>query len=229
MFTGITQELGTVVQIDRSRTVDRLTIHAPKIADHLEVGESVAVNGVCLSVVRQRQGRLTFEVIPETRRLTSLKTIASGSRVNLERSLSLSDRLNGHLVLGHVDGVGRIVRRRQVAGDVVLDIRVDRALRRFIVPKGPIAVDGVSLTVGTRLAATTFEVFLIPETIRKTTLGLHRVGDLVNIELDYFAKLIAQLVSRNVVKPVPQKQYTLAQLLKGVTKRNRHTEIDLTW
>lgn len=192
MFTGIVQELGTVVQVDRSRFVDRLTVHAPKIADHLQAGESIAVNGVCLSVVRQRQSDLVFEVIPETRRLTSLKTATAGSRVNLERSLTLSDRLNGHLVLGHVDGVGRIVRRNQKAGDMALEIRVDRVLRRFIVPKGPIAVDGVSLTVGTKLTATSFHVFLIPDTIRKTTLGLRRVGDVVNIELDYFAKLILQ-------------------------------------
>ena len=196
MFTGIVQELGTVVRIERARSVDRVTVHAPKTADHLENGESVSVNGVCLSIVQRRPSRLTFEVIPETRRLTSLKTVTAGSRVNLERSLTLSDRLNGHLVLGHVDGAGRIIRRRQAVGDLVLEIRVDRALRRFIVPKGPIAVDGVSLTVGTRLTSTTFPVFLIPETIRKTTLQFRRVGDLVNIELDYFAKLIAQLIDQ---------------------------------
>lgn len=196
MFTGIVQELGTVVRVERARSVDRVTVHAPKIADHLETGESVAVNGACLSVVRRRPSQLTFEVIPETRRFTSLKTVTAGSRVNLERSLTLSDRLNGHMVLGHVDGVGRIVRRRQQAGDVVLEIRVNRALRRFLVPKGPVAVDGVSLTVGATLTATTFPVFLIPETLRKTTLQFRRVGDLVNLELDYFAKLIAQLVER---------------------------------
>ncbi|HAM39977.1 MAG TPA: riboflavin synthase [Candidatus Omnitrophica bacterium] len=195
MFTGLVQELGTVVRVERARSVDRLTVHAPKTADHLETGESVAVNGVCLSVVRRRPSELVFEAIPETRRLTSLKTVTAGSRVNLERSLTLSDRLNGHVVFGHVDGVGRIVRRRHQAGDVVLEIRVDRSLRRFIVPKGPVAVDGVSLTVGTKLTPTAFQVFLIPETIRKTTLGLRKVGDLVNIELDYFAKLVTQVVS----------------------------------
>ena len=195
MFTGLVQELGTVVRVERARSVDRLTVHAPKTADHLETGESVAVNGVCLSVGRRRPSELVFEAIPETRRLTSLKTVTAGSRVNLERSLTLSDRLNGHVVFGHVDGVGRIVRRRHQAGDVVLEIRVDRSLRRFIVPKGPVAVDGVSLTVGTKLTPTAFQVFLIPETIRKTTLGLRKVGDLVNIELDYFAKLVTQVVS----------------------------------
>ncbi len=194
MFTGIVQELGTVVRVERRDAVDRLTVQASKVADGLQVGESVAVNGVCLSVVRQRQSDLVFEVIPETRRLTSLKTVAAGSRVNLERSLTLNDRLNGHLVLGHVDGVGRIVRRSHKASDVMLEIRVDRALRRFIVPKGPIAVDGISLTVGTKLTAASFHVFLIPDTIRKTTLGLRKTGDLVNIELDYFAKLITQLI-----------------------------------
>lgn len=210
MFTGIIQELGTVVRFERAGSVDRLTVQAPKMADGLQAGESLAVNGVCLSVVRRQRADLVFDVIPETRRLTSLKTLAAGSRVHLERSLTLSDRLNGHFVLGHVDGVGTIVRHRRQAGDVVLDIRLDRRLRRLIVPKGPIAVDGVSLTVGTRLTATTFQVFLTPDTIRKTTLGLRRVGGLVNIEIDYFAKLIAQ--------------HTLTQLLRGVTKRNRHAE-----
>jgi riboflavin synthase len=114
--------------------------------------------------------------------------------VNVEPSLTLSDRLSGHLVLGHVDGVGTILRRTQQAGEVALAIQVSRALRRSLVPKAPVAVDGVSLTVGNRLSPTTLSVFLIPETLRKTTLGDCHVGDLVNVEIDYLAKLVAQLV-----------------------------------
>lgn len=190
MFTGIVQELGTVAAISRGREVDRLTIQAFKTASGLQVGESVAVNGVCLSAVRVREGSLTFEMIPETRRLTTLGALAVGERVNLERSLSLSDRLNGHLVLGHVDGVGRVMRRRTRNGEVALDIRVDRPLRRYLAPKGSVAVDGVSLTVGAVLSRTGFSIFLIPETLRKTTLRLRKAGDAVNLEVDYFAKLM---------------------------------------
>lgn len=192
MFTGIVKELGTVRAVRRMRGATRLSIHAPTTASRLVVGESVAINGVCLSVVRVRQGALDFEMIPETRRLTTLGTLSSGARVNVEPSLTLSDRLNGHLVLGHVDGVGRIVRCHRKAGDVALGIRLPSALRRYLVPKAPIAVDGVSLTVGDHLSPMSFSVFLVPETIHKTTLGSRRVGDLVNIEIDYFAKLITQ-------------------------------------
>ena len=193
MFTGIVQELGTVLAVRRASNVTRLSIHAPKIAARLRAGESVAINGVCLSVVRIRQSALECDVIPETRRLTNLSTVSSGLRVNVEPSLALTDRLNGHVVLGHVDGVGRIFRSSTRAGDVALAIRVAPAVRRYLVPKGPITVDGVSLTLGATLTPTTCSVFLIPETMRQTTLGLRRVGDVVNIEIDYFAKLIAQL------------------------------------
>ena len=190
MFTGIVQELGTVTAVTRGRAVDRLTIQAPKTSAGLQVGESVAVNGVCLSVVRLRDGLLTFETIPETRRLTTLGTLAAGHRVNLERSLSLSDRLNGHVVLGHVDGIGRVMQCRRRAGEIALEVQIDRSLRRFLVPKGPIALDGVSLTVGARVSPSSFSVFLIPETMRKTTLTARRAGERVNLEMDYFAKLL---------------------------------------
>lgn len=219
MFTGIVQELGTVAAVTRGREVDRLTVQAFKTAAGLQVGESVAVNGVCLSAVRVRDGSLTFETVPETRRLTTLGALAVGERVNLERSLSLSDRLNGHLVLGHVDGIGRVMRRRTRAGEVALDIRVDRSLRRYLVPKGPVTVDGVSLTLGAALSPGGFSIFLIPETLRKTTLHLRAAGDSVNLEVDYIAKLILQ-------QPRQQKPYALEQLLEGVTKRNRHAAIE---
>ena len=207
MFTGIIRELGTVVARERARGVHRLRIHAPALSRGLGVGESVAVNGVCLSAVQIRQGTVTFEVIPETCRLTTLGAVRSGDRVNLEPSLTLSDRLNGHLVLGHVDGTGRIIRRRQQAGQVMLSIRVDRRTSRYLVPKASVAVDGVSLTVGLPRVPSGCAVFLIPETLRKTTLGSRRVGERVNLEIDYIAKLVVQL-------------------LRGVTQRNRHAALD---
>ena len=218
MFTGLITEQGTISTVRRAGGIVRLTIHAPRTAPRLAIGESVAINGVCLSVVSTRRGMLTFEAIQETQRLTNLGRLAAGDRVNVEPSLTLSDRLNGHLVLGHIDGLGRIRRRAQQAGEVALEIQVSRDLRRYLVPKAPIAVDGVSLTVGARLTPTTLTVFLIPETMRKTTLGDCRVGDAVNIEVDYVAKLIAQFA-----KP---RQQQLTQLLRGVTKRNRHAALD---
>jgi len=197
MFTGIVQELGTVVDVRRTNQVHRLTIQAPKTVDRLELGESVAVNGVCLSVVRVCDGSMSVEVIPETGRLTNLGKLSVGNRVNLERSLSLSDGLNGHLVLGHVDGMGRVARLTKAAGEVVLEIRVEPSLRRYVVPKGSVAVDGVSLTVGARLVRNGFSVFLIPTTMQRTTLGFRRVGDLLNVEVDYLAKLTAHLLARS--------------------------------
>jgi len=196
MFTGIVQEIGTVVKLARQDGVSRLCFHAPRTADGLALGESVAVNGACLSAVEVGKGQLAFEAIPETLRRTSLGRLAVGDRVNLERSLSFADRLNGHLVLGHVDGVGTVVRRRQASDELALDIRVDRELGRHIVAKGPITVDGVSLTVGQSPTRTMFSVFLIPETLRRTTLADLSTGSTVNIEVDYISKLVAQQIDR---------------------------------
>ena len=196
MFTGIIQELGTVVRATRARRLDQVVIHAPKMAEGLAIGESVAVNGTCLTVVRTDGARLQFDAIPETRALTTIGRLSAGDRVNMERSLTLSDRLNGHVVLGHVDGIGTIVRRAQQDGQLALTIRVPAAWRKHLVPKGSIAIDGVSLTIGARISAAAFSVFLVPETIRQTVLGDRQVGDPVNIELDYFAKVVAQFVKR---------------------------------
>lgn len=192
MFTGIIQELGTVARVERAKGLLRLSIHAPKTASKVSRLESVAVNGVCLSVVNLRHGTMTFEVIQETRALTTLGRLRRGDRVNLEPSLSLSDRLSGHVVFGHVDGIGAVASRRQRDGDVLLELRVDKRLHRFLVPKGPVAIDGVSLTVGRVARGSMFTVHLIPETMRQTTLGAIQAGTTVNVEIDYFAKLLRQ-------------------------------------
>ena len=194
MFTGIIQELGVVGRMERSKGLTRLSVHAPKTALRVRRLESVAVNGVCLSVVDVNQQAMVFEVIPETQRLTTLGTLRSGQRVHLEPSLSVTDRLSGHLVFGHVDAMGTVVKRRQAPGELVVEIRVAPSVRKLLVPKGPVAVDGVSLTVGASPTASTFSVHLIPETLRQTTLSLRKVGERVNVELDYFAKLIRQFV-----------------------------------
>ena len=195
MFTGIVKEIGTVLSVKRANGVDRLSVLTPKTAPGVSIGESVAINGVCLSVVRAGSA-LEFEMIPETRRLTNLANVSAGSRVNVEPSLRLSDRINGHLVLGHVDGLGRVVKQQRQAGQMQLTLEIDGAWRGYLVPKGPVAIDGVSLTVGGRVSGRRFSVFLIPETIGQTILGTRRTGDLVNVEFDYAAKVIAQSVRR---------------------------------
>ena len=194
MFAGIIRELGTVSRVERSKGLTHLSIYAPKTTARVERLESVAVNGVCLSVVDLSRQAMVFEMIPETQRLTTLGNLRSGDRVHVEPSLSLSDRLGGHILFGHVDGLGTVVKRRQLAGELVLEIRIPPQLRTFLVPKGPVAVDGVSLTVGARLTTSTFSIHLIPETLRQTTLRSRLVGERVNVELDYLAKLVSQLV-----------------------------------
>ncbi len=192
MFTGIIQEVGRVVELKRAKSIVRLTVYSPKIAPKVQPLESVAVNGVCLTVVARKGKQLVFEVIPETQQLTSLALLRPQSLVNLEPSLLLTGRFNGHVVLGHVDGMGAVVKFQQKAGEQVLTIQVDKNLRQYLVPKGPITVDGVSLTVGRQLTQTTFTVHLIPETLKATSLAACRAGSRVNIEIDYFAKLFAE-------------------------------------
>ncbi len=194
MFTGIIQDVGTVARVERAKGIMRLSLHAPQTASRVRRMESVAVNGVCLSVVSIRQGTMAFEVIPETQRLTNLGRLRAGERVHLEPSLTLTDRLNGHFVFGHVDGMGTVVKRRQLAGELVLEIRAPEAIRHLIVPKGPITVDGVSLTAGRVVTRNTFTVHLIPETLRQTALRLRAAGDCVNLEADYIAKLVWQFL-----------------------------------
>ena len=194
MFTGMVQEVGTVTRLARSRDVLQLSVQAPGLAARVQPMGSVAVNGVCLTVVAARAPELVFELIPETSALTTLRTLRAGNPVNLEPSLTLADRLNGHVVLGHVDGVGRISRRHEARGERTLEIRVDRRLAAWLVPKGPVALDGVSLTVGSRVTASGFTVHLIPETLRRTTLQERRAGDRVNIEVDYIAKLVRRFL-----------------------------------
>lgn len=196
MFTGIIREIGTVVKRHAQGGVVTLSVAAPHTAAVVQPLESVAINGVCLTAVRVRAGVMRFEMIPETQRLTSLGALREGARVHLEPSLSLTDRLHGHVVLGHIDGQGTITQVKMLRGERVLTVRVPAALRCGLVPKGPVAVDGVSLTVGPRLTAKTFMLHLIPETLRRTLLGERRAGETVNVEVDYLAKVAAQAARR---------------------------------
>lgn len=196
MFTGIIRELGTVERLERRNGLVRLRVYAPKTAATVARLESVAINGVCLSAVDVRGQTLMFELIRETQALTALEALRRGDRIHVEPSLTLTDRLSGHVLLGHVDGVGTVVRRREQAGQLTLEIRVPASLAAFLTPKGPVAVDGVSLTVGRAVRGGRFTVHLIPETLRQTTLGERYPGDRVNLEVDYLAKLVHQFTRR---------------------------------
>lgn len=184
MFTGIVEELGLVVSLDGSR----LRLSATKVLDDAEIGSSMAVNGCCLTVVAKGDGWCEADVSDETFARTNLGETRRGSPVNLERPVRLTDRLGGHLVQGHVDAVGEVV-----APTPDLRIRVPAHLRRYLVEKGSVTVDGVSLTVVDRLNDG-FTVAVIPHTSEVTTLGTRRPGDRVNIEVDVVAKYIEALL-----------------------------------
>lgn len=192
MFTGIVEEIGTVRELARKGDVTRLAIGAVVACEGSDLGASVAVNGVCLTVVARTAGELVFELGPETLTRTALSRLAAGHRVNLERPLRFGGALGGHLVLGHVDGVGTVETVTRVESTARVRIAVgDPALAPLLIPQGSVAVDGVSLTVAA-LAATTFEVMLIPHTLTATTLHALTAGQAVNIETDVIGKYVVR-------------------------------------
>ena len=195
MFTGIVEELGEVVELTWKGEGARLAIRGPVVTADAAHGDSIAVNGVCLTVVENLGDVFTTEVMKESFDRSSLGVLQVGDRVNLERAVKASDRLGGHIVQGHVDGVATITER--VPGDLWETVRfsVPSELTRYVVEKGSITVDGVSLTV-TEISANAFAVSLIPTTLELTTLGRKGPGDQVNIEVDIVAKYIEKLVTR---------------------------------
>ena len=194
MFTGLVESLGTVSDVAVEGPGCRLTLTAPEIASELVLGESVAVNGACLTVVAADAEVFAFQLGPETLQRTNLGQLCRGDRVNLERSLRLSDRLGGHLVQGHIDGVGSVAERR-VEGDwVTVWFRCAQNLTEQMAPKGSIAVDGVSLTL-VDVATDRFSVALIPHTLAHTTLGFKEAGAAVNLETDMLAKYVWRMLN----------------------------------
>lgn len=191
MFTGIVETTGEVLQ----RQGRRIVIRPARPLPGMGMGESVAVDGVCLTAESASGGRLTFCLLPETVRVTTLGMLKKGSVVNLERSLRLWSRLGGHLLWGHVDGRGTVERRLRRAGTVTLEIRAPSELGHLLVPKGPIAVDGVSLTVDLReRESARFQVHLVAHTLAVTTLGRKDRGDKVNLEMDPVAKYLWRML-----------------------------------
>jgi riboflavin synthase len=192
MFTGIVAELGEVAGIEHRGDAARLTIRGS--TDDVAPGESIAVNGVCLTVTGIIDGTFTADVMGETLDRSGLGALTPGAPVNLERSVRLADRMGGHLVQGHVDATGMIISRSPAADWDQVRISLPATISRYVVHKGSIAVDGVSLTVSA-LGEGWFEVSLIPETLERTTLGTRQPGDAVNLEADVIAKYVERLLN----------------------------------
>lgn len=193
MFTGLVQDVGLVRRLDSCGELVRLTIQSGLVAEGFQLGESVAVDGVCLTVVSLGTSSFQVEVSPETLERTTLGEAQPGRPVNLERALRLSDRLGGHLVTGHVDGVGVLRRRQTGPRHLDLEVRVPAQLSRYLVEKGSVAVDGISLTIN-RCGRDWFGLTLIPQTITRTTLAVKGVGARVNIECDILGKYVERFL-----------------------------------
>ena len=191
MFTGIVEEVGVVAKISDIG----MTVLATKVTEDLKLGDSIAVNGACLTAVSFDRTEFSVDLSPETMRRTSLDQLSVGGPVNLERALLASDRMGGHIMQGHVDGTGRVMSTKRDGDSTVFRIRVPKRLQRYIVEKGFVAVDGISLTVVKR-GASSFTLAVIPYTLKNTNLASLSVGDRVNLEADILAKYVESLLDR---------------------------------
>ncbi|MFG2230075.1 riboflavin synthase [Streptomyces sp. NPDC048723] len=197
MFTGIVEELGEVTAVEQLEEASRFRLRGPLVTEGAKHGDSIAVNGVCLTVVETTDGEFTADVMQETLNRSSLGALTKGSRVNLERPMALGGRLGGHLVQGHVDGTGEIISRTPSEHWEIVKVALPANLSRYVVEKGSITVDGVSLTV-VEAAADWFTISLIPTTLALTTLGIKQSGDPVNLEVDVLAKYVERLLAAGV-------------------------------
>jgi riboflavin synthase len=194
VFTGIVEELGEIAAVDELPNAARLTVRGPLVTSDAKHGDSISVNGVCLTVVDVSDGTFTVDVVAETLQRSSLDKATAGDRVNLERAAAVGQRLGGHIVQGHVDGTGVLLSRDEAG---LTRFGVPAALSRYLVEKGSITVDGVSLTVVDSLAEE-FSVALIPTTLELTTLGFREPGDIVNLEVDVLAKYVERLAAAHL-------------------------------
>ncbi|WP_018211688.1 riboflavin synthase [Desulfitobacterium hafniense] len=211
MFTGIIEELGKVTDLKVLPDSAQLTLEGTKVLEGTQIGDSIAVNGICLTVVKMQGNLFTVDVMAETLHKTNLKECSRGTRVNLERALQLSTRLGGHLVSGHVDGVGTIQKITPVGIARVFTIKAAPELLNYVLPKGSIAIDGISLTV-VDLLPQAFTISLIPHTRQETTLGFKGVGDVVNLETDLIGKYVARFMEK---KEAPQKDLSMSFLAEN--------------
>lgn len=213
MFTGIIEEKGVIKQIQQvSKQAIQLTIGSTKVIEDVHIGDSIAVNGICLTVTNFSSGAFQLDVMPETIKATSLDTLKVGASVNLERAMAGNGRFGGHFVSGHVDGVGRVVKKRRQENAIYYDIEIPEALSSLLLLKGSIAVDGISLTVF-GVSENTFTISLIPHTVSETILGGKSQGDIVNIECDMLAKYVQNMLNQ-------QFQFNKDELTLGFLKNN---------
>jgi len=194
MFTGLVEEVGKVIGLDRVGAGARLHVSCGLPREEIALGDSVAVNGACLTVVEKSADRISLDVSPESLERTTFKSLRPGAFVNLERALRLGDRLGGHLVSGHVDCVAVVRERREVSGNVLFSFQLPARSARYLIEKGSVAIDGISLTVNT-VADERFTVNIIPHTTEHTTLRFRRPGDEVNIETDLIGKYVERLLA----------------------------------
>ena len=210
MFTGIVEEMGAITALEKSLTGTRFTILASTVMGDLKIGDSVSVNGTCLTVVSKSERDFSVEVSPETLSVTTLSSFAAGTAVNLERAMKLNERIGGHLVAGHVDGVGVIRSRQQDGNSILFTIGAPPEILRYCVAKGSITVDGISLTIN-EVTDRGFSVAIIPHTAKVTTLGLKQVNDSVNLESDLIGKYVERLLQERSqlpkTTPVIDKDY----------------------
>lgn len=187
MFSGIVEELGTVNKILKSGKVVIIQVGAQIVLKETKIGDSVSVNGACLTVIRKDRDSLSFEAMPETLKITNLGSLKISDKVNLERSLKVGERVSGHFVTGHIDCLGIIRKKGYVNGNLSFEVAVPAAYIKYCLPKGSIAVDGISLTLAAK-KSNTFSVYIIPHTLKNTTLGFKGPSAKVNVEFDILAK-----------------------------------------
>lgn len=187
MFTGIVEEINQVKSVSKRLKITLLEIKADRVREDLKIGDSVAVNGVCLTVAEKKTDTLSFEVMPETLGVTNLKVLREKDKVNLERALKIGDRVSGHFVTGHIDCLGIIQRKSYINGNLSFEIAIPAEFMKYIIPKGSVAIDGISLTIVDKKPRG-FSVYIIPHTLKNTTLSFKGPSDGVNIEFDILIK-----------------------------------------
>jgi riboflavin synthase len=193
MFTGLVEEVGAVESITGNQDAKRMVIRAQKVLDGVKIGDSIAVNGICLTVTAHSTKHFHVDVMPETLRHTNLRELKRGQSVNVERALRLGDRFGGHLVSGHIDGTGTILSRQLHANAVLFRIKASNELLRYMIPRGSICIDGISLTL-VEVTQDSFSVSIIPHTLASTSLQDRKPGDVVNVETDMIGKYVERLL-----------------------------------
>lgn len=210
MFTGIIEEIGMIEEVLAQNKSMQLTIAAHKVLEDVRLGDSIAVNGVCLTVTSFTSERFTVDVMPETFRDTSLSRLSRGSKVNLERAMAANGRFGGHFVSGHIDGVGVITGKKRVENALYIDIQYSAELSPYLMPKGSAALDGTSLTLF-YVSEKELTISLIPHTQEETILAEKAIGDLVNIECDMLAKYVERMLGHKAEKPASNVTMDLLQ------------------